>query len=1062
MKKIFLLASLSGLFFSLCAGQFPYGSSFGKDHPSWNKNWSASGKVLETITGGITSGVKGKDLRLTLYKMIPVKKGDVVQLRVFFRGKSVSCGILGYDSKGKSFRYYSGTVKEIPGTAESNGSLYFTVPEGVASVRAFVNVKENCAVQGAFVKIIPPAQQETYFYKKTPSELSVAFHSGNGRELPRNFGNMWNSGKVEVLAEKFSSYTKTLRITSDKKDSGVRFEVPFPVKKGDCVLLQTVFKGSGYARIGVFGSGLFKAKVIPTVNRQWDKREEIFEITSDKCKNLYFFLAGQKGHSMTYAYVRLVKLENDPRISFLPERLARKWKELTAGTNLSKGKTVTVYPARKKSTAFLTDGKISLMTNLVFHSGALVWQGAMTEKQVRLIVDLGSVQKVGKAGIRISGGKSIMQFPRMLKIFVSKDGKKYYPAVSLAKVTPAEADLSDFQNLYYLPDKELNGVTFTYPFVLNVNADARYVAFAVDADSYYSLVTDELAVVALSGKKSDSWNQAYTQTPDPHFCHEAVRIRPFTEKFYIAEDIFLPNLLSFEMRLPKNKEKFTYTIDLPSAVEFSPYKGWPPKSINLVKITEKNGRKVFHFAPDYPLERMRKFNAMYYNGPFLFRVPVGKSVPAKDLYAVITAKSSGGDIALRYPLEILKFGKVPSYKRLKLGMMIHSRFLPDWPEFVRTWKVVGYNMFQYEVSPHQISDAMGKRIIEETDRYGIYRRAFASPVCDMCYGSHRNQKELRCTSAVLPGKKWMGQLDFCPSYRGEYYKTLLENIRKMVVTFKPHVIEFDDEAWNPKQLNFIPDCTRCSALRKEKNMKLAPFIEWAQADFLKGYYHAVKKGAEEAKIPMPDITHWPFNPVSGNYSCRGEKVMNHGFPYLFPKYANLATYFYYAQSVADQQKGIRKVLETVKDPKRLAITVHGGIGCYRTGYMGKKTKHLFVDSILNGTTHVLQYGTFASPHDYYQMNEAIRLLVPYEAILMDGALDLTFSGSNKNLLYTKRTLGKRSLLLIGNYGSSREGVTTLRIRGKVLDCIRGKTFSANGSCNLVVPPDDFALLLVTE
>ena len=94
--------------------------------------------------------------------------------------------------------------------------------------------------------------------------------------------------------------------------------------------------------------------------------------------------------------------------------------------------------------------------------------------------------------------------------------------------------------------------------------------------------------------------------------------------------------------------------------------------------------------------------------------------------------------------------------------------------------------------------------------------------------------------------------------------------------------------------------------------------------------------------------------------------------------------------------------------------------------------------------------------------EAIRLLVPYEAILMDGALDLTFSGSNKNLLYTKRTLGKRSLLLIGNYGSSREGVTTLRIRGKVLNCVSGKTSTAGGSYKLVVPPDDFALLLVTE
>lgn len=894
-------------------------------------------------------------------------------------------------------------------------------------------------------------------------ELTGTFESCNGTELGPDYSNMWNCGKLEVEETNFASYSKCLRITSDDdKDAGVRFNVPFAVKKGDCILLETVFRGSGYARIGIFGGDLFKAAVIPTRNQDWDKRQEIFEISSDKCKTIHAFLSGQKGHTIDYVYVRIARLENDPRLSFLPERLARQWKSLTEGNNLAKGKSVTVYPPREKSTSLLTDDKISLTTNLVFAKEALVWQGAMKEKQVRLIVDLGKVQKVGKAGIRISGGKHIMKFPRRLRIFVSKNGKNYYPAASLAKVTPAEADLSDFQNLYYLADGDANGVTFTYPFVLKVDADARYVAFSVEADSYYSLITDELAVIEASGEADGQWNSAYQNSADPYFCHEAVRIAPYTDKFYIAEDIFLPNLFSFDMRLAEDDEKFTYTIDLPVQVEFSPYKGWPPKSMNLVKTEKNGGRAVFHFAPDYTLGRMRQFSDLYYNGPFQFRIPSGQTVHEKERYAVITASCSTGDISLRYPLEILRFNKVPEYRRLKFGMMIHSRFLTDWPDFIKAWKVVGFNMFQYEVSPNQISPQMCRRIIEETDKYGIYRRAFANPVCDVCYGAFKAKAELRCTSAVLPGKKWIGQLDFCPSYRGEYYKALLNNIREMVILCKPHVIEFDDEAWNPTQLNFIPDCARCMALREEKKMELAPFIEWAQADFLTGYYNAVKEGAEQSGIAMPDITHWPFNPVNGNYSCRGEKIMNHGFPLLFPKYANLATYFYYGQSVADQQKGIRKVLEYIKDLKRLAITVHGGIGCYRTGYMGKKTKHLFIDSVINGTTHVLQYGTFTSPHDYYQMNEAIRLLVPYENILMDGTLDCSFTGTNKQLLYTRRTLGKRSLLLIGNYSNRTENQTELSINGKVLNCVTGKESVANGVCKLQIAPDDFALLFLEE
>jgi len=99
---------------------------------------------------------------------------------------------------------------------------------------------------------------------------------------------MWNSGKLEVIETKFASYGKCLRITSgNDKDAGVRFNVPFAVKKGDCIMLETVFRGTGYARIGVFGSDLFKAAVIPLRNQEWDKRQEIFEISSDKCKTIH-------------------------------------------------------------------------------------------------------------------------------------------------------------------------------------------------------------------------------------------------------------------------------------------------------------------------------------------------------------------------------------------------------------------------------------------------------------------------------------------------------------------------------------------------------------------------------------------------------------------------------------------------------------------------------------------------------------------------------------------------------------------------------------------------------
>ena len=83
-------------------------------------------------------------------------------------------------------------------------------------------------------------------------------------------------------------------------------------------------------------------------------------------------------------------------------------------------------------------------------------------------------------------------------------------------------------------------------------------------------------------------------------------------------------------------------------------------------------------------------------------------------------------------------------------------------------------------------------------------------------------------------------------------------------------------------------------------------------------------------------------------------------------------------------------------------------------------------------------------------------------ILMDGTLDRSFTGTNKNLLYTRRTLGKRSLLLIGNYSNLQENSTELSIRGKLLNCVTGERSTANGSYKLRIAPDDFAMLLLEE
>ena len=79
---------------------------------------------------------------------------------------------------------------------------------------------------------------------------------------------------------------------------------------------------------------------------------------------------------------------------------------------------------------------------------------------------------------------------------------------------------------------------------------------------------------------------------------------------------------------------------------------------------------------------------------------------------------------------------------------------------------------------------------------------------------------------------------------------------------------------------------------------------------------------------------------------------------------------------------------------------------------------------------------------------------------MEGSLDFDFSGTNKNLLYTKRDWKGRSLILIGNYEAYSEAETTLPLKGKVTDLISGKKQTSSGSFKVKIPADDYLLLLV--
>ena len=119
--------------------------------------------------------------------------------------------------------------------------------------------------------------------------------------------------------------------------------------------------------------------------------------------------------------------------------------------------------------------------------------------------------------------------------------------------------------------------------------------------------------------------------------------------------------------------------------------------------------------------------------------------------------------------------------------------------------------------------------------------------------------------------------------------------------------------------------------------------------------------------------------------------------------------------------------------------------------------------LLTGDIYDERKGSFESPLDYYYHAEALRLLAPREDVLMDGTLDGSFSGSNKNLRYTRRDLGKTSLILIGNYEAVKGAESVLKLPGarSVTELRSGKKLSLhNGKVTVIVPADEYIRLEV--
>ena len=913
------------------------------------------------------------------------------------------------------------------------------------------------------------------------SEFDEVVYSFDGKPGKNNLPESWRQntsksfhplGKVEIIDAAFDKYKKAVRITNTTATTDIIADKAVPAKAGDVFKVSVAFRspdGKTPVYFGIypmlFGpDSEYQNMKLKPVGKGWDSRYGFFEIKKPQTKAVRFFISGFKNAVTDFAFLSFRKLRADEIPVYLPSKNLKLWEERTVGANLALRKKVKFYPDPNYALTAqggtdakdLTDGKVHRGSGMLhFQNEAVGW--FRRYEPVSVMVDLGKVKPVGKGVIRINGGRTNgLSFPKELTVWGSKDGRNFFRGQSLTKLNKLENYLSNFKDVYYLPESDDKlSPTYVYPFELYLNADARYVVFQMQP-GVHDLYCDELAVLQADPKTAASpdFNRIYTQNPKEIF-HTSVEIRPAMDKMYIAEGKFIPNYFRFDSRKQKLGGSFGFTIDLPAAVEYQHTTNYPSHIRSYEKRENKGSRAVFHFKSQLPLnEFLIRLGKRWGIGPLLFMVKDARQVPENERYVVIQTWCGGKpERSVRLPLEFLRIPEVPPLKRLNSSIwMSPNRLIESWPEMLETFPSVGLNYLP--IFPEFPAEYATLKI--------FYRKA--------------SEAKKRFRMMLSPGRAVKLTPDYycqtksnvksvCLAYRGPVYQAILDLMAENVRKYPCDYLTFDAESWEPAAMNNSMQCPRCDALRKKMKMSWPEYFSWAQAEYIKPFKAAVVKGAKAAGRKPPQIGFYALSPGSTafRYNCKeGPVDFLGGFDRMFPQYTDEAQFCHYGRDTATVHHKARKVYAALKNPAICNPWISGGSGAYYSTPLSNRTAQHVLEAILNGSGGIQFYAlrSLESPLDYYYLALAFKQIAPFEDLLMEGSLDFDFSGSNKKLLYTKRDWKGKSLILIGNYEARTPAETTLPLKGKVTDLISGKTYPANGSIQVKIPADDYLLLLV--
>jgi hypothetical protein len=330
---------------------------------------------------------------------------------------------------------------------------------------------------------------------------------------------------------------------------------------------------------------------------------------------------------------------------------------------------------------------------------------------------------------------------------------------------------------------------------------------------------------------------------------------------------------------------------------------------------------------------------------------------------------------------------------LSIGWMWPD-FIENWPDFFTTYGKLGFNAVPiFPLSSETISPDIQK-IVERAQKYGYKIISVSSPLHGIDFQKY---PEAACGRA--------GKL--CPTYTGPGYVANMERISSAAAKYPADFVFYDCEVFTSLP-EYAPKCKRCMDATASSGVSLKEHFFQCGDRIVADWHKYFKKFAGDDR---------PFN--LGLYYLAGfigsfESVFN---ARNYPQYFKYTMPEFYGAGLLQQVNFMcARERAWVKEPQKTITWASAGTFGEFASF---KIEPMVLEFLLHGGGITwFAAVNFDTPRDLYYSTRALKLLEPYQELLLKGEVT-PFTAKNKRLYYTLNGSDTEKLLLVGNYTSNR-------------------------------------------